>query len=68
MDRVHREIVAKYKVDGIFANRWAPQGGDCYCVHCERNFKDGDRLRAAAHDRPARSRTSRSFSSGARRG
>ena len=29
----------KYKVDGIFANRWAPQGGDCYCVHCQPNFK-----------------------------
>jgi hypothetical protein len=40
MDRVHREIVAKYKVDGVFANRWAPQGGDCYCVHCERNFRE----------------------------
>jgi hypothetical protein len=40
MDRVHREIVAKYKVDGVFANRWAPQGGDCYCIHCERNFRE----------------------------
>jgi hypothetical protein len=39
MDQVHREIVSKYKVDGIFSNRWAPQGGDCYCVHCEENFK-----------------------------
>jgi hypothetical protein len=39
MDRVHREIVSKYRVDGVFANRWAPQGGDCYCVHCEENFK-----------------------------
>jgi hypothetical protein len=38
MDRVHREIVTRYKVDGIFANRWAPQGGDCYCVHCRQNF------------------------------
>ncbi len=38
MDRVQREIVTKYKVDGIFANRWAGQG-DCYCVHCQRNFK-----------------------------
>jgi len=38
MDQVHREIVSTYKVDGIFANRWAPQGGDCYCVHCQRNF------------------------------
>jgi len=40
MDRVHREIVTKYKVDGIFSNRWAPQGGDCYCVHCEQNYKE----------------------------
>ena len=39
MDRVHREIVSRYPVDGIFANRWAPQGGDCYCVHCQKNFK-----------------------------
>ena len=39
MDQVHREIVTKYQVDGIFANRWAPQGGDCYCVHCQQNFK-----------------------------
>ena len=39
MDQVHREIVAKYQVDGIFANRWAPQGGDCFCVHCQQNFK-----------------------------
>jgi hypothetical protein len=39
MDRVNREIVTKYDVDGIFANRWAPQGGDCFCVHCEANFK-----------------------------
>lgn len=39
MDQVHREIVSTYQVDGIFANRWAPQGGDCYCAHCQRNFK-----------------------------
>jgi hypothetical protein len=39
MDRVHREIVSTYKVDGIFSNRWAPQGGDCFCVHCQENFK-----------------------------
>jgi Hypothetical glycosyl hydrolase 6/Beta-galactosidase trimerisation domain len=39
MDRVNREIVAKYAVDGIFANRWAPQGGDCYCAHCRENFR-----------------------------
>jgi hypothetical protein len=40
MDQVHREIVARYKVDGIFSNRWAPQGGDCFCVHCQRNFSE----------------------------
>jgi hypothetical protein len=39
MDAVHREIVSTYRVDGIFANRWAPQGGDCYCVHCQQQFK-----------------------------
>ena len=39
MDRVNREIVAKYGVDGVFANRWAPQGGDCYCAHCRENFR-----------------------------
>lgn len=39
MDAVHREIVTKYRVDGIFTNRWAPQGGVCYCVHCRTNFK-----------------------------
>ncbi len=38
MDQVHREIESTYRVDGIFANRWAPQGGDCYCVHCQQNF------------------------------
>jgi hypothetical protein len=44
MDQVHREIVSKYKVDGIFANRWAPQGGDCFCVHCQQNFKSATGL------------------------
>ena len=39
MDQVHREIESKYRVDGIFSNRWAPQGGDCFCVHCRQNFK-----------------------------
>lgn len=59
MDQVHREIVSKYSVDGIFANRWAPQGGDCYCVHCERNFKaaSGEALPRATDPRdPSRLR------------
>ena len=57
MDQVHREIVTKYKVDGIFANRWAPQGGECYCVHCQKNFKDAtgmDLPRSADRRDPAR--------------
>lgn len=43
MDRVQREIVTRYRVDGIFANRWAGQG-DCYCVHCQRNFREATGL------------------------
>ncbi len=39
MDAVHREIVTTYRVDGVFTNRWQPQGGDCYCVHCQQNFR-----------------------------
>jgi hypothetical protein len=39
MNDVHREIVSGYRVDAIFANRWAPQGGDCYCIHCKQNFR-----------------------------
>ena len=57
MDAVHREIVSTYRVDGIFANRWAPQGGDCYCIHCQQNFRaaTGRELpRAADRSDPAR--------------
>ena len=38
MNDVHREIVSVYKVDGIFANRWAPQS-ECFCTHCQQNFR-----------------------------
>ena len=68
MDQVHREIVSKYPVDGIFANRWAPQGGDCYCVHCQRNFKAATGPRSAAQHRPRATRRRRRSSSGAPRG
>jgi hypothetical protein len=57
MDQVHREIVSTYHVDGIFGNRWSPQGGDCYCAHCERNFKAASGLalpRTADRRDPAR--------------
>ena len=57
MDQVHREIVENYKVDGIFSNRWAQQGGDCYCANCQKNFKDAtgmDLPRSADRRDPAR--------------
>jgi hypothetical protein len=38
MPNVLREIVSRYQVDGIFANRW--QGHiTCYCESCQKNFK-----------------------------
>jgi len=37
MTDVHREIMARYQVEGIFGNRWA--GGEiCYCESCRTNF------------------------------
>lgn len=37
MTEVTREIVSRYKVDGIFSNRW--QGhGICYCRSCQEQF------------------------------
>ena len=56
MDQVHREIVTKYKVDGIFTNRWAPQA-ECSCIHCRQNFKTATGLdlpRSADAADPAR--------------
>jgi hypothetical protein len=38
MTEVTREIVERYKVDGVFSNRWSGSGM-CYCEHCQRNFK-----------------------------
>jgi hypothetical protein len=38
MTEVTKEIMARYRVDGIFSNRWAGSGM-CYCEHCQRNFK-----------------------------
>ena len=38
MTGVTREIVRRYQVDGVFANRW--QGhGVCYCESCKTQFK-----------------------------
>ncbi len=44
MTEVHKEIMTRYQVDGIFSNRWHGSGM-CYCEHCQRNF-------AAAHGMP----------------
>jgi hypothetical protein len=52
MNEVHHEIVAKYQVDGVFANRWAPQGGDCFCVNCQRNFNEATGLELARTNDP----------------
>lgn len=38
MTEVTREIVARYRVDGIFVNRWEGSGM-CYCRHCQANFR-----------------------------
>ena len=38
MTAVHREVMTRYKVDGIFINRWAGSGM-CYCEHCRTNFR-----------------------------
>jgi hypothetical protein len=46
MTEVHREIMARYRVDGIFINRWAGSGM-CYCEHCRRTFKA-----ASGHELP----------------
>src|SRR6266516_7095135 len=46
MTEVKREIMSRYRVDGIFINRW-DGSGMCYCEHCRRNFKD-----AMGHELP----------------
>jgi putative glycosyl hydrolase-like family 6 (GHL6) protein len=46
MTEVHREIMSRYWVDGIFINRW-DGSGICYCEHCRKNFKE-----ASGHDLP----------------
>jgi hypothetical protein len=46
MTAVHREVMGRYKVDGIFINRWAGSGM-CYCEHCRENFRA-----ATGHDLP----------------
>jgi Hypothetical glycosyl hydrolase 6/Beta-galactosidase trimerisation domain len=42
MTDVTREIVTRYRVGGVFSNRWAGSGM-CYCEHCKKNFGDAFR-------------------------
>ena len=39
MTEVKKEIMSRYRVDGVFINRW-DGSGMCYCEHCRKNFKD----------------------------
>jgi hypothetical protein len=55
MTDVKREIMSRYRVDGIFINRW-DGSGMCYCNHCRKNFKDATGLelpRSAAGKDPS---------------
>jgi hypothetical protein len=56
MTEVKKEIMARYRVDGIFINRW-DGSGMCYCEHCRKNFRATsgfDLPRAADPQDPAR--------------
>jgi putative glycosyl hydrolase-like family 6 (GHL6) protein/glycosyl hydrolase family 42 (putative beta-galactosidase) len=39
MTEVKREIMSRYRVDGIFINRW-DGSGMCYCEHCHKHFHE----------------------------
>ena len=43
MTEVKREIMARYKVDALFINRW-DGSGMCYCEHCRKNFRGASGL------------------------
>jgi hypothetical protein len=51
MTAVHREIMTRYRVDGIFINRWAGSGM-CYCEHCRKNFRAATGLDLPRTDDP----------------
>ena len=56
MTAVKREIMSRYRVDGIFINRW-DGSGMCYCEHCRRHFHQAtgqDLPRADSPRDPAR--------------
>jgi hypothetical protein len=43
MTAVKREIMSRYRVDGIFINRW-DGSGMCFCEHCRTNFREASGL------------------------
>ena len=51
MTKVHKEIMSRYRVDGIFINRWAGSGM-CYCEHCRKNFQAATGLELPRTDDP----------------
>jgi hypothetical protein len=51
MTEVKREIMARYRVDGIFINRW-DGSGMCYCEHCRKNFKEASGLELPRTNNP----------------
>ncbi len=56
MTAVHKEIMSRYHVDGLFHNRWNGSG-DCYCQHCREDFKTAtgfDLPRSTSMQDPAR--------------
>jgi len=51
MTDVKREIMSRYRVDGIFINRW-DGSGMCYCTHCRQNFRAATGLELPPNDDP----------------
>jgi len=59
MTAVHREIMQRYRPEGIFLNRWAGSG-DCFCIRCRENFKRATGFSIPTIDNP-RDRTYQAF-------
>src|SRR5271165_4219648 len=51
MTEVKREIMSRYRVDGIFINRW-DGAGMCYCEHCRANFRAASGVDLPRTDNP----------------
>ncbi len=51
MTAVHKEVMTRYRVDGIFINRWSGSGM-CYCEHCRTNFRAATRHELPRTDDP----------------